>query len=145
MGRIVDLCGEIAAAAEEGEDGLVLPPEDWERLSQDFSEDEIEDALDLVRDSLSARLVELLGAFGDATAFDQAASGEARLSIEEISQLARRVNRLEEVLDTFRDTKPPDRRRLDALQRRLMDQGIEKEMASEAPAAPGDEDDSEED
>jgi hypothetical protein len=55
------------------------------------------------------------------------------------------VKRLEEVLDTFRDTKPPDRRRLDALQRRLMDQGIEKEMASEAPAAPGDEDDSEED
>ena len=26
MGRIVDLCGEIAAAAEEGPEGLVLPP-----------------------------------------------------------------------------------------------------------------------
>ena len=25
MGRIVDLCGEVAAAAEEGTEGLVLP------------------------------------------------------------------------------------------------------------------------
>ena len=32
MGRIVDLCGEIAANAEEGPEGLVLPPDAWSRL-----------------------------------------------------------------------------------------------------------------
>lgn len=140
MGRIVDLCGEIAAAAEEGPDGLVLAPEDWERLSGDFSEDEIEDGLSLVHeslfqselveaaDSLSARLVELLGALGGEAEFALAQSEGARLPIDAIAHLARRVDRLEEILGVFRDGAPPDRRGLDALQRRLIDRGIEDEM-----------------
>jgi len=38
------------------------------------------------------------------------------------------VNRLEEILETFREDKGPDRRGFDALQRRLIDQGLEEEM-----------------
>jgi hypothetical protein len=154
MGRIVDLCGEIAAAAEEGPEGLVLPREDWERLSDEWSEDEIEDALSLVRDSLlqselveaadslSARLVEVLGAFGSADAFARAQKGEGTLSVETMDQLVRRVLRLEEILEVFRDGAPPDRRGLDALHRRLMDQGIEEEMRPEQgePLVPDPED-----
>ena len=45
MGRIVDLCGEVAAAADEGGEGLVLSPEAWDRLREDWKDDEIEDAL----------------------------------------------------------------------------------------------------
>ena len=78
MGRIADLCGEVAAAAEEGPDGLVLPVEAWDRLRAEWSDEDIEDALAFVKDSLmqaelveaadslSARLVELLGSWGDA-------------------------------------------------------------------------------
>jgi hypothetical protein len=147
MGRIVELCAEIAEAAEEGPRGLALPPADWERLSQDFTEEEIEDALSLVTeslqqgelveaaDSLSARLVELLGGFGEAAAFARAEAGEARLTLDVIGQLARRVARLEELLDVFRDQAPPDRRGLDALRRRLADIGIESTMGQE-PALP---------
>src|SRR5258707_14215437 len=59
MGRIVDLCGEIAASAEEGPEGLILPPDVWERLRADWDDEDIEDALGLVRDSLlQAELVE---------------------------------------------------------------------------------------
>ena len=50
MGRIVDLCGEIAAAAEEGPTGLVLPPDAWDRLRADWTDDDIEDELGLVND-----------------------------------------------------------------------------------------------
>lgn len=141
MGRIVELCGEIAEAAEEGAEGLVLPPADWERLSQDFTEEEIEDALSLVKeslyqselveaaDSLSARLVDLLGGLGEPRAFADAERGRARLPIDAIGQLVRRVERLEEILDVFRDAAPPNRRGFDALKRRLMDQGIDEEKA----------------
>ena len=45
MGRIADLCGEVAAAAEEGRDGLVLSPEAWDRLRGEWSDADIEDAL----------------------------------------------------------------------------------------------------
>ena len=81
MGRIVDLCGEIAAAADEGPEGLVLPPEAWERLRAEWEDEDIEDAMAFVRDSLlqselveaadslNARLVEVLGAFGEAKAW----------------------------------------------------------------------------
>jgi hypothetical protein len=143
MGRIVELCGEIAEAADEGQDGLVLPPADWERLSQDFTEEEIEDALALVNeslyhnelaeaaDSLSARLLDVLGGLGDAAAFARAEQGGARFTLDVIGQLARRVDRLEEVLDVFRDGAPPDRRGFDALKRRLADHGIEEEMRPE--------------
>ena len=140
MGRIADLCGDIAAAVDEGPEGLVLPPEAWDRLRGDWSEDDIEDALGFVRDSLlqselveasdnlSARLVELLGTWGEAKAWTAAVEGHASISIEVIRQLAHRLERLEEVLEIFRDQKGPDRRGFDQLQRRLMDQGIEEEM-----------------
>jgi hypothetical protein len=140
MGRIVDLCGEIAEAAEEGEKGLVLPRDVWDRLRADWSEDDIEDCLGLVHesllqgelmesaDSLNARLLELLGTFGDEQAFREAAAGSAVLSLEAIGQLARRVGRLEEILEAFRDGRGPDRRGFDELQRRLADHGIEDEM-----------------
>ena len=140
MGRIADLCGEIAAAADEGPEGLVLPLEAWDRLRGDWSEDDIEDALGFVKDSLlqselveasdnlSARLVELLGTWGEAKAWTAAVEGHASISIDVIRQLAHRLERLEEILEMFRDQKGPDRRGFDQLQRRLMDQGIEEEM-----------------
>jgi hypothetical protein len=140
MGRIVDLLGEIAAAAEEGPDHLVLPPEVWERLRADWDDEEIEDALGLVHDSLlqaellesadslSARLVEVLGVFGSEAGFKAAAAGQGTLSIEAVGQLTRRVARLEEILEAYREGASPDRRGFDALQRRLADHGIETEM-----------------
>ena len=150
MGRIVDLCGEIAEAAEEGQDGLVLPPADWERLSQDFTEEEIEDALALVNeslfqselveaaDSLSARLLDVLGSLGEAETFAAAEHGGARFTLDVIGQLTRRVDRLEEILEVFREGAGPDRRGFDALKRRLADQGIEAEMLTRDPDAEGD-------
>jgi hypothetical protein len=142
MGRILDLCGEVAAAAEPGDGGLVLPMEEQERLGQDWSEDEIEDALAIVQeslmqselveaaDSLSARLVELLGAYGDEQAFERARQQGAPLDLESLGQLSRRIGRLEEILEAFRDAPPPDRAGFDALRRRLLDAGIEAEMTS---------------
>ncbi len=140
MGRIVDLCGEIAAAADEGPEGLVLPPEAWDRLRESWSDEDIEDALGFVKDSLlqselvesadslSARLVELLGTWGGEDAFAEAAEGRAVLSIDVIRQLAHRLDRLEEILELFRDQKGPERGGFDRLRRRLMDLGIEDEM-----------------
>ena len=141
MGRIVDLCGEVAAAADEGPDGLVLSVEAWDKLRDDWSDEEIEDALAFVRDSLlqtelveaadslSARLVELLGTWGDEKAWAAAAVGDVRVPLEVIGQIARRVDRLEEVLEAFRDGQGPDNSAFDALRRRLIDQGIEQEMS----------------
>ena len=140
MGRIVDLCGEVAAAAEEGPDGLILPPDVWERLRADWDDEDIDDALGLVHDSLlqaelvesadtlSARLVEVLGRFGDETGFQKASADNGTVSFEAIGQIARRVARLEEILEAYREGAPPDRRGFDALQRRLADHGIEEEM-----------------
>ena len=140
MGRIADLCGEIAAAAEDGPEGLVLPPEAWDRLRADWPDGDIEDALALVRDSvlytdlveasdsLSARLVELLGTWGDEKGWAEALEGRATLSVEVIRQIAHRLDQLEEILEVNRDGKPPDRRGFDRLRRRLMDQGIEDAM-----------------
>jgi len=140
MGRIADLCGEIAAAADEGPDGLLLPPEAWDRLRGDWSDAEIEDGLSLVQDSLwqselveaadslSARLVELLGTWGGPKAWAAAIEGHASISLDVIRQIAHRVDRLEEVLELFRDQGGPDRRGFDQLQRRLIDQGIEEDM-----------------
>jgi hypothetical protein len=158
MGRIVDLCGEIAAAAEEGAEGLILPPEVWDRLRADWDDEDIEDAMGLVQDSLlqaelvesadslSSRLVEVLGHFGDPASFDQAVANSGIVSFESIGQLARRVGRLEEILETYREGAPPDRRGFDALQRRLADHGIEDETTGEdeADAAIGREDEGEE-
>jgi len=156
MGRIVDLMGEVAAAAEEGPEGLVLPAEDWQRLrEEEWREEDIEDALSLVHDSLlqgelveasdslSARMLEVLGGFGDAEAFGRAQSGGARLTLEVVGHLARRVARLEEILEVYRDGRPPDRAGFDALRRRLADQGIEDEMRRDASPQDEDEDEDE--
>lgn len=143
MGRILELCAEIAAVAEEGEEGLVISPDAWDRFRQDWNDEDIEDALALVKDSLlqselaeaadslSARLVDVLGDYGTAPAFQAAVAGDARISVETLGHLARRVNRLEEVLEVFRDGKPPDRTGFDGLRRRLVDQGVETEMGGD--------------
>jgi len=140
MGRMVDLCGEVAAAADEGPEGLVLSAEAWDKLRAEYSDEDIEDALAFVKDSLlqselveatdslSARLVELLGSWGDPKAWAAAASGHASVPLDVIGQLARRVDRVEEILETYRDDKGPDRKGFDELRRRLMDHGIETEM-----------------
>lgn len=140
MGRIVDLCGEVAAAADEGSEGLILPAEAWDRLRREWPEEDIEDALGFVKDSvlqselveasdsLSARLVEVLGDFGDAKAWAAAVEGHASISIDVIRQLAHRLERLEEILEVYRDQAGPDRRGFDELQRRLLDTGIEDQM-----------------
>jgi hypothetical protein len=140
MGRIVDLCGEVAAAADEGPEGLILPLDAWDRLRDDWSDDDIEDALGLVTDSLlqselveaadslSVRLVELLGTWGEAKAWAAAVEGHAAIPVSVIRQLAHRLDRLEEVLELYRDRRGPDRRGFEELQRRLMDQGIEEDM-----------------
>lgn len=148
MGRFVDLLAEIATEADEGLDGLTLSPEAWDRFRADWKDEDIEDALTLVRenlihielteaaDSLSARLVEVLGRFGSVAAYKEAAGGKARISLDAISQLARRVDRLEELLEPFREGAPPDRRGFDALQSHLANLGIETEMqAPEEPEA----------
>jgi hypothetical protein len=154
MGRIVDLCGEIAAAAEEGPEGLVLGPEMWDRLREEWKDDESEDALSLVRDSLmlgelvesadslSARLVEVLGSYGDARSFKQLEEGEAVIGIDAVGQLARRVSRLEEILDAYRDGGSPDRTAFLGLQHRLAEYGIEDELDEDPiPRYPDDEED----
>jgi hypothetical protein len=141
MGRILDLFAEVAAAAEEGPEGLLLLGEDRARIGEGWQDEDLDDALALVRetllhgelveaaDSVNARLLELLGELGEAAAFGQARAGEARLTLDAIAQLTRRVARLEEVLEVFRDGAPPDRRGFDSLRGRLADLGIEHEMA----------------
>lgn len=153
MGRIVDLCGEIAAESEEGPEGLVLSPDGWDRLRRDWSEEDIEDAMGLVRDSLllgelvdasdslNARLLDVLGEFSGEAVFKEAAEGRAILPLEAIAQLARRVDRLEEILEAYRDGKPPDRRSFDVLRRRLADHGIEVEMEADDRADAQEEED----
>jgi hypothetical protein len=141
MGRIADLCGNVTAAADDGPEGLlVLSPEAREGLRGEWSDADIEDALALVNaqllqtelveaaDSMSCRLVELLATWGEARTWTAAVEGHASISIDVIRQLAHRLDRLEEILELCREQKGPDRRGFDALQRRLMDQGIEDEM-----------------
>jgi hypothetical protein len=153
MGRIVDLCGEIAAAADEGPEGLLLPPDAWDRLRQDWSDDDIEDALGFVKDSIlqselveaadsvSAHLVELLGRWGESKAWKEAVEGRATLSVDVIRRIVHRLDRLEEILDLYREQKSPDRRGFDRLQRRLMDFGIEDEMGGEPRPIEGEDED----
>jgi hypothetical protein len=142
MGRFADLCGEVAASLEEGVDELTLPPEVWDRLRSDWDEEDIEDAMALVResllqselvdaaDSLSHRMVELLAKFGSDEGFRKAQKDDDRLSLEEIGQVTRRVARLEEVLDAFRDNPPEDVPGFEQLRQHLADHGIEAEMAA---------------
>jgi hypothetical protein len=159
MGRIVELCGEVAAEAEEGPAGLVLPIEAWERLRAEWQDEDIEDALALVRDSLmqselvesadslSARMLDVLGTFGETSAFRRAEAGRGALDLDVIGQLARRVSRLEEILAPYREGAPPDRRGFDALLQRLADRGIEEEMErgrDAQPTMPDDQDEEDE-
>src|SRR5258708_8018130 len=121
VGRIVDWCGKIVASAEDGPEGLILPTDVWERLRADWDDEDIEDALGLVRDSLlqaelvesadslSARLVEVLGRFGEAGAFQKATANDAALTYEAVGQLTRLVARLEEVLESYPEGASPDR------------------------------------
>lgn len=156
MGRILELCGEVASQAEEGEDGIMLPADAWERFKEDWTEEEVEDALHLVReslfqgelieaaDSLSARLVDLLGPYGDAEPFGGLVASGASLNVDTVGQLARRISRLEEILDLFRTEPPPDRRGFEALRQRLADHGLEEEVEVERsvdPSADGDDED----
>ena len=155
MGRIVDLCGEIAAAAEEGPEGLVLAPDMWDRLREDWNDEDIEDALGLVRDSLmlaelvesadslSARLVDILGGYGDAASFKKVEGGQATIGLDTVGQMARRVARLEDVLEAYRDGRGPDHTGFDALQQRLAVHGLEDMFDLEG--SPADEDDDDED
>jgi hypothetical protein len=140
MGRIVDLCGEIAATAEEGDEGLVIPPDVYNRLRDDWEEDDINDALGLVHDSLlqselidsaeslSRRLVDILGTFADPLTFKEAQGGEGRVGLEVLAQLVRRVQRMEEILEAYREDPGPERTSFDALHKRLRDAGIEDQM-----------------
>ena len=146
MGRIVDLISEVASEADIGPDGVDLPRDAYERLRGQWDDEEIDDARALVHDrmlqdelveradSLNARLLDVLGAFGSTGAFQRAQEGGAVISLEVIGQLARRVAHLEEVLESYREEGPPDRTSFDELLRRLMNLGIEKEMALEAQA-----------
>jgi hypothetical protein len=139
MGRMLDLCGEVAAVAEEGPAGLVLDETDRQRFLETWLEEDIDDALSLVHDSLlqgelvesadslNARLIELLGEFGDALSFSSLAAGEGVLEFEAVGQLCRRVARLEDILAQFRDAPPPDTTGFQALRERLADYGIEEE------------------
>jgi hypothetical protein len=133
MGRLADLCAEIAAEAEETDEGqLVLSADTRSRLREDWSDDEIDDALSLVganvayaivvetADSLSARMVDVLGTFGSEEGFARAAAGTAQLSLETIEHLVRRVDSLEEMLTSFREgSSPVDHGGFDELKRRL--------------------------
>jgi hypothetical protein len=143
MGRLADLCATIAAEAEEGPSGLEVTSDLWDRLRRDhWLDSDIEDALGIVRDmllqselfdaadSLSARLVELLGDFAERQAFSRLAANGAVIPVEVVAQLVRRVTRLEEILETYREGSTIERRRFDELRRRLTDVGIENEMNS---------------
>ena len=135
MGRIAELCGEIAEIAEEGPEGLVLSPDGWDRLREEWNDDEIQDGLDLVRDSLlltelveaadslSARMVDVLGSY--AADFGKVEAGTATIGLDVVGQLARRVARLEDVLELYRDGRNPDHASFDALQERLAVHGLE--------------------
>jgi hypothetical protein len=142
MGRFADLCGEVAAALEDDVNGLTLPPDARDRFRADWADEDIEDAMALVQDSLlqgelidaadslSSRMVEWLAEFGGAKSFSPLAeTGEARVSVETIGQLTRRVARLEETLAQYREGGPPENPDFEVLRRRLADHGIEEEMA----------------
>jgi hypothetical protein len=142
MGRILDLFGEVAAEADEGAEGLELSPEAWGRLRGEWKDEDIEDALGLVHESLlqselveaaeslTGRLLDILSEYGNPAPFAEAAAGRAVLTVDVLAQIVRRVDRLDEVLGAFRTGSGPDRTKFDALQNHLLNVGIEKEMSS---------------
>jgi hypothetical protein len=143
MGRILDLFGEVAAEADEGAEGLELGPEAWDRLRGEWKDEDIDDALALVHESLmqselieaaeslTGRLFEILGVYGNPGPFAEAAAGKAVLTVDVMGQIARRLDRLDEVLGAFRQGDGPDRTKFDALRNHLLNVGIEKEMESD--------------
>jgi hypothetical protein len=155
MGRIAELCGEVAAAAEDGPEGLVLAPDMWDRLREDWNDEDIQDALDVVgessviaelveaADSLSARLVDVLGAYSDPASFRLVEAGQATIGLDVVGQLARRVARLEDVLAAYREDGGPDHTGFDALQERLAVHGLEDMF--DIPGLPPEPDDDERD
>lgn len=151
MGRIVELITDVAASADEEGANLTLPMGDFDRLRDDWGDDEIEDALALAQtafhheavneaaDSLCARVIEVLGTFADEKRFASCAEPGAPLPVESLANLARSVAYLEEALSLVRDAPPPDLALFNKLLERLANRGIEAEMAP-LPLAAKDED-----
>jgi hypothetical protein len=147
MGRILDLFGDVAAEADEGAAGLELGPEAWDRLRSEWKDEDIDDALALVHESLlqselveaaeslTGRLLEILGVYGNPAPFAEVVAGKAALTVDVIGQIARRLDRLDEVLGAFRSGDGPDRTKFDALRNHLLNVGIEKEMTSDDDGA----------
>ena len=73
----------------------------------------------------------MLGAYGGDKGYADLTGARAVLTVDVVGQLARRVSRLEEVLDAYREGGSPDRAGFDALQQRLADLGIETEMTAD--------------
>lgn len=148
MGRIVDLVTEVAAAADEQGSRLTLSPEAFDRLRDDWGDEEIEDALALAQanfehqavveaaDTVSARVIEVLSVFSSEAEFQRAAKGESAVTTDALSTLTRCVSYLEEALASVRDAPGPDRARFDTLVERLANLGIEEEMRRKPPQAP---------
>jgi len=151
MGRLVELITDVAASADEEGATLTLSNADFDRLRDDWGDDEIEDALALAQtafhheavneaaDSLSARVIEVLGTFADEERFARCGEPDAPMPTETLAHLARSVAYLEEALSLVRDAPPPDRTRFDKLLERLANRGIEEEM-SPIPLPPKGED-----
>jgi antitoxin component HigA of HigAB toxin-antitoxin module len=151
MGRIVELITDVAASADEEGVNLKLPMVDFDRLRDDWGDDEIEDALALAQtafhheavneaaDSLCARVIEVLGTFADEKRFAGACEEGAPLPVDALAHLARSVAYLDEALNLVRDAPPPDLTRFNQLLERLANRGIETEMAP-LPGGPKDED-----
>jgi antitoxin component HigA of HigAB toxin-antitoxin module len=141
MGRIVELITDVAASADEEGATLTLPMGDFDRLRDDWGDDEIEDALALAQtafhheavneaaDSLCARVIEVLGTFADEKRFASCSEPGAPLPVESLANLARSVAYLEEALSLVRDAPPPDLALFNKLLERLANRGIEAEMA----------------
>ncbi|HRB12978.1 MAG TPA: hypothetical protein PKU70_08195 [Vicinamibacteria bacterium] len=151
MGRIVELITDVAASADEEGANLTLPMGDFDRLRDDWGDDDIEDALALAQtafhheavneaaDSLCARVIEVLGTFADEKRFASCSEPGAPLPVESLANLARSVAYLEEALSLVRDAPPPDLALFNKLLERLANRGIEAEMGP-IPLAPKDED-----
>lgn len=151
MGRIVELITDVAASADEEGVNLTLPMVDFDRLRDDWGDDEIEDALALAQtafhheavneaaDSLCARVIEVLGTFADEKRFASCSEPGSPMPVESLAHLARSVAYLEEALSLVRDAPPPDLTLFNKLLERLANRGIEAEMAP-LPGATKDDD-----
>jgi len=140
MGRLIELITDVAASADEAGANLTLGTADFDRLRDDWGDDEIEDALALAQtafhheavneaaDSLCARVIEVLGTFADEKKFASAAEPGAPIPTDTLAHLTRSVAYLEEALALVRDSPPPDLTLFNQLQTRLANQGIEGEM-----------------